>query len=63
HRKHTELHDCDVIVTSGNLNLSDGTPISPRAPKNINAPKEARKGGDPKNTTAPKTKQSSSKKR
>ncbi|MFI3318772.1 MAG: biotin/lipoyl-binding protein [Rikenellaceae bacterium] len=63
HRKHTELHDGDVIVTSGNLNLSDGTPISPRAPKNINAPKEARKGGDPKNTTAPKTKQSSSKKR
>ncbi len=62
HRKHTELYDGDVIVTSGNLNLSDGTPISPRPPKNIRSPKEGGSMGDPKSRTAPKTQSVKSKK-
>ena len=29
-RKETEIHDGDVVITSGNLNLADGTEVIPR---------------------------------
>ncbi|HOH24331.1 MAG TPA: efflux RND transporter periplasmic adaptor subunit, partial [Bacteroidales bacterium] len=31
--KQTRINEGDVIITSGNLNLADGTPVIPRAPK------------------------------
>ncbi|MCD8385384.1 MAG: efflux RND transporter periplasmic adaptor subunit [Bacteroidales bacterium] len=30
-RKNTEVHPSDAIIVSGNMNLADGTPVSPRA--------------------------------
>ena len=30
-RKETKIEDGDVVITSGNLNLADGTEVIPRA--------------------------------